>query len=181
MEKSRKQIYLISPYLCHLMIIGLAGMLLCVVLIVSFLYVQAPLGIVVFLREHWLSLMLSLGLLSVYLVVCIYNAYEYFGYIQITDSELICSAPFRKPLVYKYSEIQEIGIDYVWLSVSKQYWIYCGIDRIPYEYCHKINRLPINQSYIRIQFSEKVFAALLSKLPFDLQKRLFRSKTAEVH
>lgn len=180
MKNGGKQQYLISPYLCQLTILGMCGILLCTALIIFFLYDQGQYSVVEFLRERWLSLVLPLGSPVVYFLVCINNAYEYFGYVLITDSELICYAPFRKPLVYKYSEIQEIGIDYVWLSVSKQFWIYVGIDKMPNKYCHRINRLPINQSFVRVQFSENVFNALLKRLPHDLQKKLYRSKTMEV-
>lgn len=180
MKNGRKRRYLISPYLCQLTIFGMCGILLCTTLIVFFMYDQSQYSIVAFLRESWSSLVLPLGSLGVYLLVCIYNAYEYFGYILINDCELICYAPFRKPLSYKYSEIQEIGIDYVWLSVSKQFWIYIGTDKMPNKYCHRINRLPINQSYVRVQFSEDIFDDLLKQLPHNLQKRLYRSKTSEV-
>lgn len=180
MKKGRKQNYFISPYLCQLTILGMCGLLLCTVLIAFFLYEPSHYCIAEYIMESWRSLLLPLGSFVAYLLVCINNSYEYFGHILIADSEIICYAPFRKPLHYKYSEIQEIGIDYVWLSINKQFWIYVGIDKIANKYCHRINRLPINQSFLRIQFSEDVYNALLDQLPSDLKKKLYRSKTSEV-
>lgn len=181
MKNGRKQTYHISTYLYQLTILGMCGILLCTALIVFFLYDCKQQTIFEYLKDNWLSLLLPLVPLIVYVLVCLNNVYEYFGYVEITDSNLICYAPFSKPLVFNYSDITDIGIDYVWLSVHKQFWIYVGIKKVPDEYCHRINRLPINHSYVRIQFSEEVFAALLNKLPDKLRKRLQRSKTTDIN
>lgn len=179
-KRNKRRLYLICPYLFQLTLFGTCGILVCTTLIICFLFDPSLCSFVEFLGEKWLSLVLPLGCLAIYLLVCVNNAYEYFGFVIISDSELTCCAPFKKPLIYKYSNIQEIGIDYAWLSVNKQFWIYFGNDKIPHKYCHRINRLPINQSFARIQFSEDVFDALLERLPHDLQRKLYRSKTGDI-
>lgn len=180
MKKRRKQFFRVSPYLYQLVILGTCGILLCTALTAFFLYTQSHCSILDFLVERGVLLLLPLCPLVVFLTVCIINSCEYFGKVLIDESRIVCYAPFRKALIFKYSEIREIGIDYAWLTVNKQYWIYIGSAKIPNNYCHKINRLPINQNYLRIQFSEDVFSALLQHLPVDLKKALYRSKTLEV-
>ena len=180
MKRKQKSWHLISPYVLLLTLFGLGGLLLCACLTVSFLYEQCQYNLMSLLSEYWLVLVMLLSILVVYLLICFHKAYEYWGYITIDDSKLICHAPFRKPLAYWYSEIQEIGIDYGWLSVNKQFWIYLGTERFPIQYCHRIHHLPISSSFVRIQFSEPVFNALLEQLPRELQKKLRRSKTADV-
>lgn len=151
MKKRGKRHFRVSPYLFQLIIFGIVGILLCSVLTIFFLFAQSDCSLYDFLTENLLSVGIVLCPLLVFFAVCINNSYEYFGYVEITDSNLICYAPFRKPLVFQYA------------------------------YCHRINRLPINQSFVRIQFSEEIFNALLKKLPNDLYKRLYRSKTTEIN
>lgn len=172
-RKGRKRCYFISPYLFQLTILGTCGILLCTGLTIYFLYDPSLYSFEEFLNVSW---PLLIPLLC-YLLVCIINAYEYFGIVIFSGSELTCYAPFKKTLVFQYSAIQEVGIDYVWLSVNKQFWIYVGNDKISHKYCHRINRLPINQDFVRFQFSEDVFNALLERLPHNLQKELYKSRT----
>ncbi len=180
MKKKRNQRFAVSPYLFQLIILGMCGVLLCTGLTIYFLHTQSYCSVQDFLSKDWPSVIVVLCPLLVFLTVCICNSYEFFGKILIDDSQVICYAPFRKSLFFEYSEIREIGVDYAWLSVNKQYWIYLSSEKIDKKYWHKINRMPINQIHLRIQFSENVYNTLLQHLPNDLKKSLCRSKTEDV-
>ena len=163
-----KQYFLLSPYLFSLISFGLAG--LCLLTFLSCCFViksgsDLRILIIVFLP------------VLVFLFVSIINAHEFWGVVCITEEKITVMAPFRKPLRFYYEDIADIGIDSCFLSVHDQFWIYVGKSIVPAQYCHNINRLPINSDYLRIQYSPKSFACLCQMLPSKLKKRLENSQT----
>ena len=180
MRKKGKTTFAVYPHLHDLIIFAMCGVILCTALCIYFLYESGSDSVDVLFIENWPSLIIVLCPAAVFFAVCIHNGYEYLGKIYIDDSQIICRAPLKKPLYFKYSEIREIGCDYAWLSGERQYWIYLCIDKLPNKYIHKINRMPIGQNQLRIQFSEDVFHTLLAHLPNDLMKSLYRSRPSNV-
>ena len=180
MSKKGTPCFAVYPYLHQLIIFAMCAILLCTALCIYFLYTPGYSSAEEFLSEAWFSVVIVLCPLFIFFAVCIYNSYEYLGKILIDDSQIICYAPFKKTLFFKYSEIRDIGFDYAWLSGNRQYWIYLCIEKIPSKCWHRINRLPIGQKYLRFQFSEDVFHSLLAHLPDNLMKSLSRSKPKDI-
>lgn len=164
----KNQIFLLSPYLFSLTCFGLVGIVLCTCLSCYFILET---------DSNPVSLLLPALPVIVYLAVGIYNAHEFWGIVRITDCELTVMAPFRKPITFLYEDIVDIGIDYGTLIVRDQFWIYIGKSTVPTQFCHKINRIPVNSEYIRIQYSPKTLSALCEKLPKNAKKRLENSQT----
>lgn len=164
----KKQCFLLSPYLFSLTCFGLVGVVLCTCLSCYFILETG---------SNPVSLLLPALPVIVFLTVGICNAHEFWGIVRIADCELTVMAPFRKPFSFLYEDIADIGIDYGSLIVRDQFWIYIGKSTVPTQYCHRINRLPVNSEYIRIQYSPKVFSILCQKLPKNAKKRLENSQT----
>ena len=151
-RKHRKQCYLVYPYLFHLVLLGLLGVLFCSSMTVFFLYDQnAYNSFMEYLSKRWLLIVVVLLPSIVYLAVCFINAYEFWGVITFGDSELRCNALFKKPLTYKYAAIQDIGVGYVWLSIGKVFFIYLCNERITNKSYQQIYRLPVKSGFIKIQ------------------------------
>lgn len=155
MNKRKK--FLVSSYLYSLSVLGFVGLILCIFLTVYFLAISCNEHISVFFKSYSVVFIFLGCLVAVYLLVCAKNAYEFWGAVEVTEEELILSAPLKRSLRFRYADIVDIGMDYGWVTVNRQYWIYVGKKQIPHTYCHRINRLPINQEFIRFQFSEDVF------------------------
>ncbi len=98
--------------------------------------------------------------------------FEAFGVMYITDDGLVFRAPFHRTRKLYYKDIKYIGIDYGKLSLTKQFWIYFSLDRIPQKYYHKINRMRQTKRTMRVQYNEKVFKSLIQHLPKPLNKKL---------
>jgi len=160
--------FLLSPYLFFLTCFGSIGIVLCTCLSCSFILGTG---------SNPVSLLLPALPVIVFLTVGICNAHEFWGIVRISDCELTVIAPFRKPIVFLYEDIVDIGIDYGTLMVRDQFWIYIGKSTVPAQFCHRINRLPVNFEYIRIQYSPRTFSALREKLPKNTKKRLENSQT----
>ena len=168
-ESPLKRYFLLSPYLFSLIFFGLIGVLALSILSCYFIYETG---------SDLRSIFLVILPVTVYLVVGVINAHEFWGIVCITDQKLTVMAPFRAPIIFLYADIVDIGIDYGHLSVHDQFWIYIGKSTVPAQYCHKINRLPINNEFIRVQYSPQVFSTLCKKLPKSTKKRLENSQTS---
>lgn len=160
--------FFLSPYLFSLTCFGLIGILALAAISCYFICATG---------SDLRSIIFVMLPVIVYLAVGVRNAHEFWGIVCVTDQKLIVMAPFRKPISFPYEDIADIGIDYGTLIVRDQFWIYIGKSTVPPQYCHRINRLPVNGEYIRIQYSSRVFSALRNKLPNRMKKRLENSQT----
>lgn len=176
----RNPLFFISPYVFSLSVIGLIGISFCTLGSFYFLIRQCASGEDGFLlsvQENWLSFVVISLPFFVYWIVIFLNAYEFLGYLRICDTEIAFCAPFRKTYRLDYEAIKDIGIDYGCLTVNRQFWIYFGKKRIPSQYVHRINRLPMNQDFMRIQYTPNVLNALCNSLSCQLSKQLQNSKS----
>lgn len=108
--------------------------------------------------------------------VFFFNAYEYCGTVEIREDCLVFKAPFHASIVFCYSEIRDLGIDYGVLSHGKQFWIYFSKEPIDKKYCHRINRLPFSATAMRIQYSSETFDYLVQEIPSkEIVKKLQRA------
>jgi len=158
----RDNIFLISPYLFSLACMLSAVMILGFGICFSF-FKSSTQG---------LSLTASLqsadafGCALILFMMCIVwgamirSGYEFFGTMAIGDNSLIFNAPFRRQVVFLYSDLVDVGIDYGFISKTRQFWIYFSCEAISSQYCHKITRLPFNKTYMRIQYRDNVYHSL---------------------
>ncbi len=173
-RKPSNRVYLVWPYLFALICFGFFGMLLCVGMPLGDLLCAVASGQLT-KNDVQITLVASIPFL-LYLGVCIGKGYEFLGYIKVSDTCVACCAPLRKAITIPFSEVQDIGVDYAIVSGQYVYWLYISRQRIPAQYCHKINTLPINSTYIRFILTENVYSVLSGVLPGDLRKRLSVSK-----
>ena len=178
--KKIRKFYFINPYLFSLLSFSIILVVLVTSYVISICFDVEPGNFMGFLEDQWDILLCILAGPVAIFIVCIVKSYEFWGYVSITETGVTCYAPFKKKLIFDYSEINDIGIDYCWLSVNKQFFIYLSKQKIDSKYWHKINTLPISQNALRIQFTKDVFDSLLEQLPDKLRKTLYRSKTNEL-
>ena len=177
-----KKTLLVSPYLftlllAFLMLISGGG----VYLFISLLPVITDLQIL--LNGGGLAVVaLLLSAYAAIIIVCVVHSYEYFGTVILYDNYLELKAPFRKTIRINYGQIVDVGIDYVWLSISKQFWIYISTIAVQPLYVHRINRVPYSSTTIRIQYRPSAYKVLLKTMPQKLNKKLDRlSSTIRLH
>lgn len=92
--------------------------------------------------------------------------------MEIQEEGLLFRSLFRGKRKLLFSEINYIGIDYGVLSGVKQFWIFFSKEKIPSKYIHNMNQMPLSKQTMRIQYSQRIFDALVYYLPKDLSKRL---------
>lgn len=110
---------------------------------------------------------------ELFLAFLLFRTYEAFGCMEIQEDGLLFRSLFRGKRKLQFSEIYHIGIDYGVLSGGvKQFWIFFSKEKIPKKYIHNMNQMPFTKQTMRIQYSRKVFDALVFYLPKDLSKRL---------
>jgi len=102
--------------------------------------------------------------------------FEVFGTVEIIDGGIIFRAPFCKKRVFLYEDMVEFGIDYGWLSVSRQFWIYFAKKPIDPKYRNRINRLKFTKDYMRFQYSKKMYDLVYAAAPKDIKKKWERKQ-----
>ena len=117
----------------------------------------------------------TLGLAIIFLS----NSFEYFGTVSLFSDRLVFQAPLRKPKVFIFAEIKDVGIDYGIVSGQKQLWIYFSKTLLPKEYVHRIVRLPYSENAMRIQYRKELYEDLIRNVSYEtVGKKLRRSISA---
>lgn len=181
-HKAKKKFF-VSPYLLSLslfmwaLILPTTGMLKAW-MIQDFLQAQPP-GVNLWpaffgSNEFWVFMLFD-GLTVLLLVGFILTSDQMFARVEICDDGIIFRALFRRTRRMAYAQMNVIGIDFAPLTGSRQFWIYFSKIEIPYKYFHKINNLPINNDTLRVQYSDKIYNALLYAMPPEQAKLLNRA------
>lgn len=89
-------------------------------------------------------------------------------YIYLYPDHLVCKCPFRKSFVLYYDRCI-VGMDYATTTGTTRWWIYLSYGLLP-KYkgkspANRINSLRTKPGFVRIQFYEEVYGALLQVLP----------------
>lgn len=183
-DGAQKRRFLVSPYmfilttLFGLLMVGAHIAIGCMIVPII---MKMSLGVL--FNSGWLLVIVLLVVIFLSFLIAYYlHSYEYFGVLIIQNTSIILLAPLRKTIEIKYSEIRDLGIDYSVLSNTKQFWIFLSKENISSKYLHQIARCPISSNCIRIQYSKRVYNALLEVLPCDFKKSLCRcSSVVRLH
>lgn len=177
--KNPKKRFLMSPYLFSLgliLVIAVVGVTIKVVDICFWeLRTFPPAGGNILESGAVKSLLFIILPWEFLLAFLLFRTYEVLGYMEIQEDRLLFGSLFRRKREIRYSEIAYIGIDYGVLSGHKQFWIFFSKEKVPQKYFHNINRMKLSSQTMRIQYSRKVFEALVFYLPKNLSKKLAAS------
>ena len=102
--------------------------------------------------------------------------FEVFGTVEIIENGFIFRAPFCKKRVFLYEDLVEFGIDYGWLSVSRQFWFYFAKKPIDPKYRNRINRLKFTKDYMRFQYSKEMYERVYAAAPKEAKRRWERQQ-----
>ena len=171
---SRKnKLFLVSPYVFFLSIVAGVIVSALTIWLLGDQIASAGGAAAYFGDEYWRSIFFLMVICPVIMwITYIVDGYQFLGTWRITEEALVFYAPLRKPRVFRYEEIVDMGIDFGYLSLDRQFWIYFGREKLPRKYANRINRLPMSKKYMRVQYSEKVFNALLQNVPSHMRKRV---------
>lgn len=132
-------------------------------------------GLRLLLETYPASILFSLYTLVI-LTVYFVGRFEFFGTVEIVENGFIFRAPLCKKRVFLYEDLMEFGIDYGWLSVSRQFWIYFAKKPIDPKYRNRINRLKFTKDYMRFQYSKEMYERVYAAAPKEFKKKWERQQ-----
>lgn len=118
---------------------------------------------------------LFIGGLYITLFVALYiQSYSIWGRVRFFSDSFLLSAPLRRKILFFYSDIRHIVIDYSLESRKKVVWVVLSKTPIDSRYIHKINRMPLNSNQVRLLYSPELDSALKRHLPKQTLKQYSR-------
>lgn len=128
--------------------------------------------------DYALAFFFILTLALALLIIFVMMGYECFGIVEIYSDKLVFRAVFHKTRIFLLSEICDVGIDYGVISGIKQFWIYFSKEKVDSRYVHNILRLPYSCTTMRVQYSKKVYDALMQDICCDkIRNKLIKSQS----
>lgn len=131
-------------------------------------------------REMWERAVFAVCMLSpmvIYFVVFVIEAYLFWGKYRLEQDAVVLRAFLRKEIRMAYADIRYIGSGYIVVNGGYQFWIYISKQPVDTS-CLKgrVNKLPISEETIRIQYRPEVVKELMDVLPPDLREKLEESE-----
>ena len=177
---SKNKKYLISPYITSLSCVFLLLLIVANVKMFDIWLdkVGGLSGMKTLITADVFGMLLMPGLTLAAVLVLSRNGYEFFGSMEICSEWIVFRGVFKKPRVFMYEELKDVGIDYGTLSGTRQFWIYFSKKIIDKKYTHNILRLPFSPDTMRVQYRKTVYEALIKAVPYkSIGKTLCRSHT----
>jgi hypothetical protein len=102
------------------------------------------------------------------------QSYNIWGRVRFFSDFFRLSAPLRRKILFFYSDIHHIVIDYSLESGEKLVWVVLSKTPIESRYTHKVNRMPLNSNQVRLLYSPELDAVLKRRLPQQALKQYSR-------
>lgn len=124
-----------------------------------------------------ITALLIVGLYITLFLALYVQSYSIWGYVRFFADRFLLSAPLRRKIVFFYSDIHHISIDYSLEAKEKVIWVVLSKSPIDTKYIHRVNRMPLNSNQVRILYSPELDSVLTRNLPKSTLKQYCRCRS----